>query len=443
MSDPGRLQPSDIVMRISSSMLFQTGLNSINAQQSDLMHLFQQIGSGQRMVTPADDPLAAAQAINIRQSQTMNVRYAENREVAKGNLGIEENTLNSVTELMINVKTRLVEAGNGTMSDADRMTLANVLEHARTTMLGLANATDGNGQYLFSGSKGDVMPFDDTGAYHGDQRAREIQVDQTRRMDGSDVGSDVFARATPGITSYLTSVPALATNTGTGIVSTASAYDADKVEAGYRFELSFTSETEYEVKVFGPDANGNEVELDPTAHDPAIDWSGPQPFKPGEDNLIKLPFGVQVKLSGHPAGDPDPALGDKFNITPAANENLNVFHTLDAMIGVLSEPFDADPVAQANFQNVLASSIQRMDVNYDNVLTIRASVGARFNEIEALDGNGELRNLGYRAQLSRLEDLDYYTATTQLELRKSALEAATLAFRKIQNTSLFAMNMSR
>ena len=86
-------------MRISSSLLFQTGLNSINAQQSDLMHLFQQIGSGQRMVTPADDPLAAAQSINIRQSQSMNLRYAENRQVVQSNLGIAENTLSSVVDL--------------------------------------------------------------------------------------------------------------------------------------------------------------------------------------------------------------------------------------------------------------------------------------------------------------------------------------------------------
>src|SRR5690554_4856850 len=169
-------------MRISSSLLFQTGLNSINVQQSDLMHLFQKIGSGQRMVTPADDPLAAAQAINIRQSQTMNVRYAENRQVAQRALGIEENTLSSVITQMSEVKTLLVQAGNGTMSDADRMTLSNVLQQSRTSMLGLANATDGNGQYLFSGSLGDVMPFDDSGAYQGDSSQRNIQVDQTRRI---------------------------------------------------------------------------------------------------------------------------------------------------------------------------------------------------------------------------------------------------------------------
>ena len=47
-------------MRISTAAYFQTGLNSINRQQSDLMHVFQQVSSGRRMITPADDPLGAA-----------------------------------------------------------------------------------------------------------------------------------------------------------------------------------------------------------------------------------------------------------------------------------------------------------------------------------------------------------------------------------------------
>lgn len=430
-------------MRISSSLLFQTGLQSINAQQSDLMHLFQQIGSGRRMVTPADDPLAAAQSINIRQSQSMNLRYAENREVAKSNLGIEENTLSSIVDLMVDVKTRLVEAGNGTMSDADRMTLSNVLQHARTTMLGLANATDGNGQYLFSGSRGDVMPFDDGGVYQGDASQRLIQVDQTRRMAGSDVGSDIFQRATPGVTTYLTAAGKPGGNIGTGVISTASVYKSDELQPDYRFQIEFDTADSYRVVVIDTSAPGDVV-VNPIDHAPLPDWTGPHPFDPGSDNLIQLPFGVQVKLSGHPAGPNDPLEpGDTFTVAPAASQNLNVFETLDAVIQALEQPFEADPVAQAHFQNVLASSIQRLDVNYDNVLTVRASVGARFNELEALDANGELRNLGYRGDLSRLEDLDYYTATTQLDLRKSALEAATLAFRKIQNTTLFAMGTGR
>ncbi|HLR77822.1 MAG TPA: flagellar hook-associated protein FlgL [Burkholderiaceae bacterium] len=421
-------------MRISSSLLFQTGLNSINAQQSDLLHLFQQIGSGRRMVTPADDPLGAAQAINIRQSQTLNARYAENRSVAQSNLGTEENTLNSVTLLMQDIKTRLVEAGNGTMSDSDRMTLANVLRHAHTNMLGLANATDGNGQYLFSGSRGDTAPFDENGNYLGDNRQRNIQVDQTRQLAGSDIGSDVFARATPGINTYVTAAGSQFgnqdANNGTGIISTASIYDGAQVQAGYRFAITIDNPaTTYSIEVF--DANGNAV----TPANPA-DWIN-QPFEPGQDNLIKLPFGVQVKLSGNP----EP--GDVFSVAPAASEDMNIFKTLDTMIQLLETPFEANPAGQAQFQNVLASTIQRMDINYDNILTVRSSIGARMNELEALDANGSLRDLGYRSQISALEDLDYYTATTQLELRKSALEGATLAFRKIQGISLFALGSGR
>src|SRR5690606_15585276 len=146
-------------MRISSSLFFQTGLNSINAQQSDLMHIYQQVASGQRMVTPSDDPLAAAQAVNISQSQSINARFVANRSVLNRDLSMEENTLKSVTLPLQDVKTRLEEAGNGTMSDVDRATLSNVLKEARTNLLGLANATDGNGQYLFSGARGEVSPF--------------------------------------------------------------------------------------------------------------------------------------------------------------------------------------------------------------------------------------------------------------------------------------------
>src|SRR5690606_41280482 len=63
---------------------------AINAQQADLLHLYQQAASGQRMVTPADDPLGAAQAVNLSQSQSLNERYAANRDVLKMNLGNEE-----------------------------------------------------------------------------------------------------------------------------------------------------------------------------------------------------------------------------------------------------------------------------------------------------------------------------------------------------------------
>lgn len=509
-------------MRISSNLLFQTGLNSITAQQSDLLHLYEQIGSGKRMVTPADDPLAAAQAVNISQSQSLNTRFAANRAVATTNLGTEENALSSMTTLLQDLKTQLIAAGNGTLSDADRSTLSNVLNNARGSLLGLANTTDGSGQYLFSGAQGGTAAYQDVNGkitYMGDAGQRLIQADQTRQIAGSDVGSDIFSRAAPGTTSYLTRT--VGTPTGTGVMSTPTITDQAGANIGNTFTIKFTSPTTYNVHVM--DAAGQAIQtLADQAYDPdtaallslpggvQVKFSGapgvgdtfkvepanspdyvasaagtntgtnvsissptvadyskiragdiysiqyladnkyqvtvtnagvnggapevfdPQDYVPGRENTLTLPYGMQVKISGTPDET------DTFTVKAAkSTTDLDIFATLDSIIASLAAPIQDSPEAQAAFQNTLATAMQRLDVNYNNVLTVRASVGSRMNEIDAISATGSARSLSYSAQLSKLEDVDYYTATTQLQLRSTALEAASLAFKKIQALGLF------
>src|SRR5690606_39638630 len=110
--------------------------------------------------------------------------YAANRQVAMQSLGMQENVLSNVTLQLQDIKTRLVEVGNGSLSDVDRAALAEVLQGSRDALLNLANSTDGNGQYLFSGSKGNSAPFTEAGKYVGDNSHRLIQVDQTRQIVG-------------------------------------------------------------------------------------------------------------------------------------------------------------------------------------------------------------------------------------------------------------------
>lgn len=310
-------------MRISTTLMFRTGLDTINAQQSDLLHLYQQVGTGRRMVTPSDDPLAAARTINLGQTQAQNIRFGANREVAKQSLGTEDNVLKTVVRTMQEVRTRLVEAGDGSYSDKDRQSLATTLRHSYELLVNQANAKDGNGQYLFSGSSGNVQPYardpltnqvylDTANLVDG---ARNIQVDQSRQLSSGDMAKNIFG--------------------------------------------------------------------DPTS------------------------------------GSPD------------------LFATLDAIIAALETPVDNIPGASTALQSQLMSATGRLDELYDQVLTVQASVGARLNEIDALDANGDLRNLSYRKELMNLEDADYYEATSMLTLRQAALEAAAMAFRRIQSTSLF------
>lgn len=509
-------------MRISSNLFFQTGLNSINAQQSDLVHLYKQVGSGKRMVTPSDDPLAAAQAINISQTLAMGERYAANRNVAMRSLGMEENVLNTVTIQLQDVKTRLVEAGNGTMSSVDRNALADVLALARENLLNLANSTDGNGQYIFSGSLGNTAPFTAEGAYQGDNRQRLIQVDQTRQLPSSDIGVDVFSRAAPGNVGYVfvpgrDSITGEASNTGTASIVSYSITNATGVAAGRKVAVEFVPSDlldpadtiRYEVTVAldggekltyqqtatvpadgqkvslldaglgftvemtGVPALGDRFEIVPM-HSPQYSLSGDLADKvysvsgyKGAETFVLTYDAVANKFTG-PDGsvatvthDPDtsrytvevggvvielrelPAADATLTVKPGVGsqvyEDLNMFKALDDVIKALQNP-GATEADNVNLQNALNSALQRIDVIYNNVLSVRASAGTRMNEVEALNSNGATRILDYKKQLSDLEDLDYYSAITQLTLRSTALEAAAMAFQKIQNTSLFNLN---
>ncbi len=140
-------------MRVATSTLYQQGLASMNLQQSSLLHIQQQLGTGRKVLTPSDDPVAATRALGVTQASAINGQYATTRNQANIALGTEENTLSTVTTVTQNIQTLLVQAGNGTLSDVDRASLATALKGQYEQLLGLANADDGNGQYLFGGTR--------------------------------------------------------------------------------------------------------------------------------------------------------------------------------------------------------------------------------------------------------------------------------------------------
>lgn len=411
-------------MRISTSMMYRSGMNTINSQQSDLMKLQHQIGTGKKVTSPSDDPLAAAQAVNLSQSMSINDQFAKNRSTAQLNLSYEEGVLDSMSTLMQDVRTRLVEAGNGTYSDADRASLATVLESARETLMGLANSRDGNGQYVFSGFKGNTAPFstDPSGSvvWNGDTGQRLIQVEQTRQISASDNGYDLLMKAFSGDRSYLTA--AAATNAGNGIISDPIITDGSGANVGNNFTLTFG----------GGSPNTYMVQVSDAAGSPVGGPTGPHTFTSGQE--LSLPGGVGVTVSGNPQA------GDTFMVNAAKNESTNIFDTLDQAITALRQDSSGNPLAHSQLRNAITSSAQRLDVTYNAVLSTRSSVGARMQELDALQATGEQRKLGFEEAMSGLEDLDYYETISKLELRKVAFQAASQSFIKIQSLNLFTMN---
>lgn len=301
-------------MRISTQTLFESGAARLGEVQSGLLKIQQQVASGRRILTPSDDPVGAARALEVTQSQSINTQHGVNRQHAKSALVSVEGSLESATSLLLDVKTSIVTASNGSLTDSQRGFLATELRSRFDALMSIANSRDGMGNYQFSGYQTATPPFAETATgaqYQGDQGQRLLQVDATRQMAISNPGQAVF-------------------------------------QGG------------------------------------------------GQD----------------------------------------IFNTLKDLITLLQTPV-VTPADAAALSSGLALAGSNTDLALDNVLTVRASVGTRLQEIEALDFAGDDRNLQYSQTLSELQDVNYTQALTQLSQQQFIFEAAQRSFVTVSGLSLF------
>ena len=67
---------------------------------------------------------------------------------------------------------------------------------------------------------------------------------------------------------------------------------------------------------------------------------------------------------------------------------------------------------------------------------MRATLGSRMNELESLGYLNQDLSLQYQQTLSKLQDLDYAKAVTDLTRKQIELEAAQQSFAKVSQLSL-------
>lgn len=184
-------------MRISTQMMYQQNMRGITDSQSKWLGYGEQMSTGKRVNRPSDDPIAASQAVVLSQAQAQNSQFALARTFASQKVSLEDNVLSQVNTAITSAQEKLVYAGNGTLSDDDRLSLSTDLQGIRDQLMNLANSTDGNGRYIFAGYKTESAPFDSTtGAYSGGTEAISQQVDSARNMAVSHTGQQVFESIT-------------------------------------------------------------------------------------------------------------------------------------------------------------------------------------------------------------------------------------------------------
>lgn len=407
-------------MRISTSQMFEVSSTTLSQQQSDLFRLQQQMAASKRILTPSDDPIAASQSLTEKQGEAVNTQFQRNIGNARHQIGLAENALSSVGNVMQAARQLLVQAGNTTLSDSDRTSIAGELTQQLKQLIALANSDDGNGRFLFSGYQDTVATYaqTSTGAtYQGDSGQPLLQVSANRYIEVSNTGNEIFELAPTGNGTFATSIsdPTAATpvvNTGTGTIDVGSVLTSGY--SGQTYILQFNaSGTTYDVI---QRTAGVETTL-----------SSNNAYTSGA--AITLGGGtIQVSVSGVPAS------GDRFVIGPSTNQNI--FTTLQNAINVLNTPATT-AVLRTQLVDGIRQALGNTDQSMNQVLSAQTSMGARLRELDDLeDVNGAVK-LQHTQRISELEDLDYAKAASDLARQQLAMSAAQASFVRVSQLSLF------
>jgi len=170
-------------------------------QQSRLNQTQLQLSTGKKMLTPSDDPAAAARIIDLNQSIKQTEQYQSNINAARQRLTLEDGVLQNAVDVLHRVKELGVQGLNATNSPSDRTAIAVEMEELNQHLVGLANTRNANGEYLFSGFKSATQAFSKNTVsggytYAGDSNQRTIQIGETRQIADGDPGSNVFGTPT-------------------------------------------------------------------------------------------------------------------------------------------------------------------------------------------------------------------------------------------------------
>jgi flagellar hook-associated protein 3 FlgL len=372
------------MIRVSTANMFQNSQQGINADQSALMTSVAQLSSGKQVNSPADNPVGAAQASFLQSDITQLGQYSSNQAQATQLLNNGSSTVTQAINVMQSVRTSLVQAGNGTLSDSDRSALAAQLQQNLNQLVGLANTSDGQGGYLFGGSVNSSPPFVQSGnnvSYVGDNIVQGLQISQTRTEQVTYSGSAVFMAVPSGNGTFVTA--AGGSNTG---------------------------RTSYKVV---DNKTGSTVVAAGTAY----------------SNPTTVSFdGMQMSLSGAPAA------GDTFTVAPAGTQSI--FSNIASAIAALQSP-TTTAAATAQRTAAVTNALGGADQAITSLSTTQASMGAQLSELNTYGTINGDQTLQDQTQMSSIVDLDYAKGVSQLTQQQTQYQAALQSYSAVSKLSLF------
>src|SRR6185436_2661829 len=335
-------------MRLSTAGMHRNSIDAILEHQFRLAKTQQQITTGQKFQTAAEDPIGATRAAGLDRTLADNAQYTRNSTIIESRLNYEESSLADATGLLQSVRDLALQGANSSLGPAERRMLANDVRQQLAAMVDVANRDDSNGEFLFAGTSTSTRPFAVAGTgvnYQGDLTNRQIRISSSQSLADSHNGADVFMNIVERNGVFRTAVNA--GNNGSGSIDVGRVTDPTQWVPD-NYTLQFTTATDWQV-------------IDDTLPTPNVIATGTG-FVPGQS--ISFP-GITVTVAG------TPAVNDSFDIRTA--QKVDVFAMLDGLATTLAGGATGAQT-DAEFNTNIGAAIANIDQALDHVVGVRSEV---------------------------------------------------------------------
>jgi flagellar hook-associated protein 3 FlgL len=417
-------------MRVSTLSIYNLANSSMSEANQALVRTQEQISTGKRILSAADDPVAATRIQQLNRNIASVDQFSRNIDIAENNLALEETSLNGATNLLQRIQELAVQAGNtAVLSPSEYASLADEVNIRLDELVGIANTQNSNGDYIFAGFKSDNQPFtgDSSSGYqfNGDEGQLRIKIDNSTTIASNDSAKAIFVDVPSDANNVATSVNPSNRSNPSISVSVGNIVDQEAYDEFYPEDIIIQFNEDANVS---PDAKNFTVTERSTGKVIAAD----QLYTPGETLTYN---GVELTITGNPASADSGAglVGDQVFVDSADTQDVitTLLRFRDALNG-----YDGSAEGVARLENSVGSTINNLRNAQASISEVVSSIGARNNVLESTRSLHADTNLASKELLSNLSDLDFAEASTRLQLESFILQAAQASFLRVSELSL-------
>ncbi len=419
-------------MRISSIQIFDIANDSISQSNQAIAKTQAQLSTGQRVLTPSDDPVASTKILEIEQNLSRIEQYGKNIDIAENNLSQEESTLDSISNLLQRVREIAVQAGNtATYTSSEYNALASEVDSRLDELMNLMNTKNAGGDYIFAGYTGGDKPFIGDAQsgfqYTGTDGNVNIKISDSTKVATSDSGKSVFVDIPAAQNSFNTSASSANTSNPAAMISVGQVVDQATYDNFYPKDMIISFKEDSAIVPAGKNftiterSTGNVV-------------TGFQnvPFVTGQTIEVN---GLSFNMTGTPTSGTVTQDGDQFFVDSSPNQD--VLTTL-ARFSAAMKQVDGTQESKEFMSQMVADTLNNTNNIQTSILETTAELGARLNTLESTKELHLDTDLVSREIMSDLRDLDYAEAASRLASQTLVLEAAQATFVRVSQLTLFS-----